>query len=465
MANVERLSDGLADAALPPRGETRGDIDDEIGDHLALAARDLQLAGHTSEEARQLAVAKFGDIEQIRRKCWWIQQGDAVMARLALGLAIAVLILAVVGLAIGGWRMNSAINDLGDTLAAINESQKALVDSQKQVNRPLVIRGRLYIGEKSKPAEYAEVHLYRLPEAKLVEQISADNEGRFMTPPLEPGQYFLIAPLVGDVNPIITHAEPIGPVPLFMTQSKPISAYPWADIEAIELNVEMVPAGQISFELTEPLSAINLNIPSDAAQRARREERTGSFNPFSRDEVTLTPSLRVVIPHEAPPSLPIREVWQRPNKTWPLIGVYGSHLVDQREFVGARYGPYGPPKREIQPDETILFAPLTSGSSAALFKTGTYPVAAFVDWRFSHFQSPKDEKTADLLNALPAESIAMVEVRDNQRTHLKITPAMDNNAIHAAFVDALADRDTFLKVVYERRPANIEIVGQMELIE
>ncbi len=127
------------------------------------------------------------------------------MARAALGLAIAVLILAVVGLAIGGWRMNSAINDLGNTLAAINESQKALVDSQKQVNRPLVIRGRLYIGDKSKPADYAEVHLYRLPEAKLVERISADNEGRFITPPLEAGSYFLIAPLVGELNPSVYH--------------------------------------------------------------------------------------------------------------------------------------------------------------------------------------------------------------------------------------------------------------------
>ncbi len=262
--NVERPIDPIAEAALPPGSDARGDIDDEIGDHLALAARDLQLAGHANDEARQLALAKFGDVDQIRRKCWWIQQGDAVMARAALGLAIAVLILAVVGLAVGGWRMNSAINDLGDTLAAINESQKSLVDSQKQVNRPLVIRGRLYIGDKSKPADYAEVHLYRLPEAKLIERISADNEGRFITPPLEAGSYFLVAPLVGELNPSVYHAETIKDyVPLFVVQSAPISVFPWAELKEVELDLAMIGVGQISYELTEPLPGeIPLRIPA-----------------------------------------------------------------------------------------------------------------------------------------------------------------------------------------------------------
>src|SRR5688500_17345192 len=115
------------------------DITDELTDHLSRSARDLQLAGHTPAEANQLAQQKVGDIPSVRRRLWWIQKGDEIMLRAALAVVLVVLVLAVAALGIGGWQISQTMNDLGDTLATMNETQRALLANRAQEDRPLAI--------------------------------------------------------------------------------------------------------------------------------------------------------------------------------------------------------------------------------------------------------------------------------------------------------------------------------------
>jgi hypothetical protein len=470
--NVERPIDGVAEA-LPPGSDARGDIDDEIGDHLALAARDLQLAGHASDEARRLAMAKFGDVEQVRRRCWWIQQGDAFMARAALGLAIAVLILAVVGLAIGGWRMNSAINDLGDTLAAINETQKELLNRKPEPlltptpTQELTVNGRLYVGDK--PARHADVYLFDLANDQLIDHLYADEEGRFVSKPLTPGPYFVLAPLVGKENPNVRHGDRpfLGKTtPLFAIQSEPISVYPWSKKRNVEIDVKMFPMGELSFELNRPFPT-----PFESGE--------------GESKLAVTPRLVINVPgnfqHEP---LPATNDWQTEGEYAPVSWVIGHSVVERTGIVPEMLLPQGiggglnnPVAQAGASRETgaagsnsekadmlgpFLVSRWRAGSSLHdlphAFPEGEYEVAAFLTnaaW-ISSFSN--DE--------LPAEARKKIKVIGGERTHLRISlPDNFEESIRAAIKEAGSDAKKLEAAVSKRYPATIAVVGQEVLVK
>ncbi|MGH7717803.1 MAG: ABC transporter permease [Gemmatimonadaceae bacterium] len=69
---------GEADAPAEPRWrrylrfwrtDARGDIDDELRFHLDMRARDYRAAGHSPEDARRLAMERFGDARDVRAEC------------------------------------------------------------------------------------------------------------------------------------------------------------------------------------------------------------------------------------------------------------------------------------------------------------------------------------------------------------------------------------------------------------
>ncbi len=100
--------------------------------------------------------------------------------------------------------------------------------------------------------------LFDLPNGQLLDHLYADEEGRFVSKPLPPGPYFVLAPLVGKENPIVDQGGGIGPfankqTPLFAIQSEPISVYPWSKKRSVEIDVKMFPVGEVSFELNRPL--------------------------------------------------------------------------------------------------------------------------------------------------------------------------------------------------------------------
>ena len=140
----------------PDDRETLAEIDAEIVDHLCSAAEDLVRRGRSQEEAEAASRQRFGDVAWVRRKCWWIQQGELTMFRwLAIGL-MSTLIVAVLALAAGGWRVQTALADriaaLTDELASMHEAQQRLLDRGR--DEIPEVQGRAYLADESRqPAE------------------------------------------------------------------------------------------------------------------------------------------------------------------------------------------------------------------------------------------------------------------------------------------------------------------------
>src|SRR4051812_19682837 len=108
---------------MPDESSLRGEIDAEIADHLASAAANLQRQGCPPPEAQRRAGERFGDVEFVRSRLWWIDEGEKVMWR-ALGVSLLVIVsFGLIALAYGGWRMQRSMDDrliqLTDQLEAL----------------------------------------------------------------------------------------------------------------------------------------------------------------------------------------------------------------------------------------------------------------------------------------------------------------------------------------------------------
>jgi hypothetical protein len=349
---------GHADSLAPPPSSSNldADITDELTDHLALSARDLQLTGHAPTEAHQIAQQKFGDIATIRRRLFWIHQGDEVMLRTALAVICAVLIVAVAALGIGNWRMSRTIDDLHGTLADVSENQKRITDAQKiileaqQLNRPLSIQGLLYLGDPSKPAAGADVHLYRVSDRKLIDEYTTTPEGRFTTAPQAPDRYFLVAPLVG-ANPNVRRLESStsggfsssassgarsDSGPAFAVQTPPITLSQQNYSPAVELDVRMIPVGQVSFDMSAPMPSFRF--PGPARQRDRHQALESQLRERRISlPSTLRSRLQIVLLKEGPP-LPVLATRQRELADWPLTrGLYHGDLGETYDWLSSRW--------------------------------------------------------------------------------------------------------------------------------
>ncbi|MBI2826483.1 MAG: hypothetical protein HYX69_17545 [Planctomycetia bacterium] len=197
--------EGGADPRASGPGESLdAELEAEIADHLAAAAGELMRRGETPDAAAQLARGRFGDVERIKRQCWWIQKGDEVMFRtLGIGL-LSLLAIGVVVVAVGGWQLQrnfaARTEELSAQLASLTKTQQAMLAQQ----RPPEITGHCYLGDPSKPAADVEVKVYRFSEIAglsssrrglLVRRVRTDSDGRFQTGVLTAGDYSLLAPL------------------------------------------------------------------------------------------------------------------------------------------------------------------------------------------------------------------------------------------------------------------------------
>ena len=176
--------------STPADNEAIDELRAELDDHLATSRAQLQAQGADSKEAEQLAAKRFGDVEQIRRRCWWIQNGDQVMLRTASTLLFVLIGLGLVALGIGGWRMQATFADrmdqLTQQLSNMNATQKTLLDSQ-QARQQLEIEGVAYVGDESRPAAGAEVQIGRFPDKTIVRRLRVGSDGRFRSGHLPAG--------------------------------------------------------------------------------------------------------------------------------------------------------------------------------------------------------------------------------------------------------------------------------------
>ncbi|HEV7225898.1 MAG TPA: hypothetical protein VGN42_24540, partial [Pirellulales bacterium] len=233
--------------------EALADIDAEIADHLATAAADIARRGQGLDEAEAISRERFGDVAGVRRKCWWIQQGDQIMFRW-LGMALlASLIIAVLGLAAGGWRVQTAVADridqLAEELASIHRDQQQLLSPRPAETVP-EIRGRAFLGDASHPAADAEIEIWNASEMKLFRRLRTDREGRFRSRSLPPGDYFALAPLLAENGKEPYVKIGYGQIK-YRVQSQPLYVYAGSEPGDLELDLQLR-FGQISFEIVEP---------------------------------------------------------------------------------------------------------------------------------------------------------------------------------------------------------------------
>jgi hypothetical protein len=367
--------------------------------------------------------------------------------------------LAVAALGIGGWQISQTMNELGETLATMNETQRALLASRAQEDRPLAIRGRLYLGDKTKPASYASVEVYPLPGGKMVDTLVADKDGRFGTSSLEAGHYTLVAKLL--TNRVQTGTPP-HPDPEFYVQSRPISVYPWSKDTTVELDVAMIEYGRLTFELTRPFpQKLEIDLSDNGDER----------------KAIVYPALALAIPNNKRiETLPIRRLSDSPQFDWPVMGIKRGEVSEHAFFDATtvlNFGEYA--TNEWWPvGKPIAFPRLPT--MRGVFSAGRYQVGAYMTFSYSVSEVPPDalfgERPAwqiigeSNLTTLPEESRASFEVVDHRRTHLRITPPEDlEQTLREAIAQTEGNERKLQELQQKPIAVKLEVVGQMDLFD
>jgi type II secretory pathway pseudopilin PulG len=199
-ADDERATE--ADGAQRPAEEALAEeLRAEFADHVASARERLEQQGVAAGDAQRRALDQFGDVAAVVRRCWWIRKGEEMMNRAISITLLVVLIAGLASLGVAGWQVQRAVGGrmdrLSEQLASLAETQQSLLAQQAQT-LPVRIRGRLYLGDPSKPAAKAKLWIYRFTpgsEMNRLRRVETDAQGNFNSGPLPPGAYFVAAPL------------------------------------------------------------------------------------------------------------------------------------------------------------------------------------------------------------------------------------------------------------------------------
>ncbi len=135
-------------------------IDDEIAEelqlHLDLLAEDQERRGHSPEEAKQKAAERFGDFNQLLRRCRREKQGDVPMLKRVQAMLIGLLLLGVVAI---GWNqiaMTASVTanqkDIADALASVQRQLEQIVPRAANAGRWVDDSNSVYVaGQDGKP--------------------------------------------------------------------------------------------------------------------------------------------------------------------------------------------------------------------------------------------------------------------------------------------------------------------------
>ena len=242
------------------------------------------------------------------------------MFRAAMTLLGILLFGVLAAVAWNGWEtqqsMTAQMNQLQEELAALNQTQRELLQQQTSP-KPLEITGRAYYGDKTTPASGASIQVCRFTdqpnELGAIRTVTADAQGEFGSGPLQPGDYYLLA---GLVDPADSESAKLG----YYVQSQPYFLYPGSpqpEPTALDLKLE---TGELAFTVKNPMPTL--------VQEQADEKGGGS--------ITLSQVVALGIRTEALGfvQLPWRPTFPEPAE-WPLRGMRRS--PSQVRYEGVDY--------------------------------------------------------------------------------------------------------------------------------
>jgi hypothetical protein len=445
------------------------DIEAEIADHLASAAAELAGTGTSALAGERAARERFGNVAAVRRKCWWIQQGDQVMLRL-LGIGLlAALVLAVAAFGIGGWKVQTAMADrldrLTEELASLHRGQEAMLARQSAQPQPAQppavsavvpeIRGQAYLGDPSHPAADAEIQIWNATRMTLFRRVRTDGSGRFRSRSIPAGDYFTLARLLGadgkvvDSTPLTTQpmlvallgadgkvvdsTYPMPQVVHHLVQSQPLYAYSGDELPEISLDLRFH-FGELSVEVVAP----------------EPPEKTGTehLDPWLAaiqyyPQISLTSAMRL-------PALPLDPNGDQLEATWPLFGGSSPKILHEN-YLRSPAG--GTVERPLRNYPAIM--------------AGEYAVSASVGGSFNEepwrslFPMIGMPPPHDLNNSVP------ITIAEGKRTHVRITvpKAIADEVLQLAIATdgEIHDADAYRKALAPR-PAIIEVLTDQPLL-
>ncbi|HEX7447098.1 MAG TPA: carboxypeptidase-like regulatory domain-containing protein [Pirellulales bacterium] len=405
-------------------GQRRSEIDAEIADHLALSASELARRGLVPEAAAADALRRFGDVASVRRKCWWIQAGDQVMFRVLAGGLLITLILVTLALGVGGWRVQSALanrlDQLNDELHSLGAAQQALLN--EQALQPPEIRGHAYLGDPSQPAAGVEVQIWNASDMKIFRRVRTDAEGRFRSSSLPPGDYFVLAPSVGDLNFHYTEMKQgeVLTTYAYLVQSEPLYLYAGGETRDISLDVKLS-YGQVSMEFDLP----QLKLKDEVKERLRFRFVLYAL-PQAHHRLPLNPNDFTAEVH------------------WPVKGITtGSLGFESIDHLGA---------------DAVL----------VMHRQRTLPLPGFYDigvraHPYFDLGEGNEYPTRQMPGWPRMEALERIEIVGGKRTHLKIT--LSEEAIRQLESQPEHGEDTpEMQAAFFPRPAKIEVISGLPLL-
>jgi len=220
-------------------------IDAEIADHLASAVAQFQAQGAPPAAAERTAHDRFGDVTAIRRRCYWIHEGESLMFRTAVLVLLVGLSLGLTVAAVGTWRSQSRLTEqvtaLTEQLKLLAENQRAAVPPAPAEPKPLEIVGRVYAGSPEQPVAGKELVIVSVKDGNIIRRVLSDAQGNYRSGPLADGDYSLVAALESNTPPFHPYA-----------QSQPIYVYPGVGATKFDFDVAYH-AGRLRLTTSRPL--------------------------------------------------------------------------------------------------------------------------------------------------------------------------------------------------------------------
>jgi hypothetical protein len=227
---------------------------------------------------------------------------------------------------------------------------------------------------------------------------------------------------------------------------------------SVELDVAMIPYGQVSFELTRPL-------PQEI-----QVEELGEL----KRQATIYPALAIAIPENSH-NLPILRLDDSRQFDWPVVGLFGRRENEHEIFVAKSPAdvvyPFADQFRQIETSKPIVFRRHPDQLRGDVFRSGKYDMAVYITFSYIGSGDGEGLRAMELFGAsnlatLPDTSRATIEVVEGRRTHLRITPPDKlETVLREEIAKTLGDVAKIAAEQQKPRPVQLEAVGQTDMFE